>query len=254
MEPFYFDSSGIELFGIYHPASDPGARRGVVLCPPFGNESTRTYQATRVLAQRWSEKAHVLRFDYSGTGDSFGDWDKAGPARWIADIASAAGEITEISGADKIVLAGLRFGALMAAYSTTHISVSELLLWDPVLEGRQYRNDLDALHRMLIASHMNLTPAEKTASESELCGFEVASWMNSEMPALTMPTSLPEEVKSVCVVQTTDQSTASGLSDAWALDERRLDFRTVDFDCAWDADPEAILNPSPVIEELVRCL
>ncbi len=254
MEPFYFDASGAELLGIYHPATDPGARRAVVLCPAFGNEIARTYQATRVLAQRWTEKAHVLRFDYSGTGDSFGEWNEAGPERWLEDIKSAVGELTEISGAEKIVLAGIRFGALLVARAASDTGASELVLWDPVTRGDQYRKELDAMHQGLIDSHINLTAAERAQSRSELCGFELAPWMETELPSIEMPANLPAHVESVTIVQTIGQSNADALAAAWASDTRAIDCRSVDFDCAWNLDPEAILNPSPVIEELVQCL
>ncbi|MGI9423401.1 MAG: hypothetical protein ACR2PA_09415 [Hyphomicrobiaceae bacterium] len=254
MEPFHFESSGDELFGMYHPASDPNARRGVVLCPPFVSEANRIYQGTRVLAQRWSDKAHVLRFDYSGTGDSFGDWERAGPARWIADIAQAASELTEISGASKIVLAGVRFGALLAANSAVQSGASELILWDPVLSGKQYRDDLNSMHQKLIGSHVALSRNERSQANSELCGFGLASWMDTEIPALAMPAALPETVETVRVVQTIDQDINGRVFDAWADNGRGLEFHSVDFHCAWDSDPEAVLNPSPVIEELARCL
>jgi len=254
MEPFHFDSSGTELLGIYHPASDPATRMGVVICPPFGNESSRVYQATRVLAGRWAEKAHVLRFDYTATGDSFGDWDTAGPARWISDISCAANELAEISGAETIVLAGVRFGALLGANAVAESSASKLILWDPIMSGSQCRAELDRLHAQLLSSHIRLTQEEAREAGGERCGFKIAAWMETELPNLAMPASLPDEVQAVTVVQTLGQHDVGALPQGWGNNGRLIDTRSVSFQCSWDTDPEAILNPAPVIEELSQCL
>ena len=254
MEPFHFASSGNQLIGIYHPASDPSARVGVVLCPPFGNELARTYRAGMQLAQRWEDKAHILRFDYSATGDSFGDWDRAGPACWISDIVQAADELSEISGAERIVLAGIRFGALLAANAALRTNASKLIFWDPVLSGQEYRNELDALHQKLMDTHSNLSSSEKLQANTGLCGCDYASWMDEELRAMAMPAELPSDTETVCIVDTIGHDTSGRLPKAWTNDGMAIDIRSVDFSCDWDGELEAVLNPSPVLEELARCL
>jgi len=254
MEPFYFDSAGCELFGVYHPALDGSANRAVVLCPPFGNESSRIYQAVGALAQQWSETTHVLRFDYTATGDSFGDWEQAGPNCWINDIVRAVDEVVEISGAERITLAGVRFGALLAANAATHPAVSELIAWDPVISGQHYRHELDGLHRRLVDLHDNLTSSEKAQAEAEFCGFSKPSWLDTEVPKLMFPASLANMVQAVSIVQSNGQQDASKATEPWLGEFPNLDRRAVDFDCEWDSEFVAIMHPSPIITELGTCL
>ena len=255
MEPFFFESSGIELFGVYHPAHDSGANKGIVICPPYIAELNRVYPTLRRIAERWaSAGVHVLRIDYRATGDSFGEWEHAGPQAWQQDVVQAASELKEISGVRRLALAGVRFGALMAALSAESCGASELILWDPVADGVDYRRELERVHRKLIGLHVGLSPEELAQANRELCGFEIAEWMDAEFPGMSVPDKLAASVERVTIVETAGRTVGDQLSEMWqneSVDVRRCQ---ADFDCQWEAEPDALLNAPPVIEELARCL
>src|SRR5260370_27609992 len=84
----------------------------------------------RELAMALAERGqHVLRFDYRGTGDSFGELGKVTVADWLEDIALAVREGREISGSSMVRLLGVRAGALppsAAARALTHGEPSPL--------------------------------------------------------------------------------------------------------------------------------
>jgi len=77
METFYFGESPKQLYGAYHPPRDFNDRKvAVVLCYPIINEYLRAHRAfVRLATQLATEGFHVLRFDYFGCGDSYGDDD-----------------------------------------------------------------------------------------------------------------------------------------------------------------------------------
>jgi uncharacterized protein len=77
---------------------------------------------------------HVLRFDYFGTGDSYGDTGEGDLASWCGDIETAIEELREITGATKVNLAGLRLGANLSARVAAYRpkDVSKLVLWEPL--------------------------------------------------------------------------------------------------------------------------
>jgi len=90
---------------------------------------------------------HVFRFDYFGIGDSAGESGDGGVDRWKADICAAFQELKDISRATKISLVGVRFGATLAALTSVDLlSVNELVLWDPVVLGRKYIEELRAIN------------------------------------------------------------------------------------------------------------
>ncbi|MUM35118.1 alpha/beta hydrolase, partial [Mycobacterium sp. CBMA361] len=72
--PTWFGPEQSRLFGVVHVPAGSAARAGVVICPPLGRQHLDTYTGLKLLAQRLCANGFaVLRFDYSGTGDSMGD-------------------------------------------------------------------------------------------------------------------------------------------------------------------------------------
>src|SRR5215475_4600730 len=137
MTPFHFGSRQRCLFGCYEPAPANFSRvRAVLLCHPMGNEQVFAYRTMRQLAARLVRAGfHVLRFDYFGTGDSYGDTGEGDLASWCEDIETAIEELKEITGATKVDLAGLRLGANLSARVAAHRpkEIRKLILWEPLV-------------------------------------------------------------------------------------------------------------------------
>ena len=77
IEAFFFGPSNQQVFASYHPPVGGSGQVLTVICPPLFNEYMRTQLALRELAISLAERGqHVLRLDYRGTGDSFGDLDE----------------------------------------------------------------------------------------------------------------------------------------------------------------------------------
>jgi len=145
MNAFFFGSSAKQLFGVYHPPRAQVARdAAILLCYPFGDEYMRTHKAVRQLALQLAKTGfHLLRFDYFGTGDSAGDSRDGTIEQWLADIAVAVDELKENSGLSRVSIVGLRLGAALAAKAATNrTDVDDLLLWDPIVDGKSYFEEL----------------------------------------------------------------------------------------------------------------
>lgn len=141
MSAFYFGSSDRPLFGVYHPPAErPVRRAGVLICNALGREYLRTHRTLRQLAIRLTEAGyHVLRFDYSGTGDSAGRGGDATLRRWEEDADLAADELEAIGGVRRIRVVGVRLGGAVAAtLAADRSDVDDLALWDPVVRGDRY--------------------------------------------------------------------------------------------------------------------
>jgi pimeloyl-ACP methyl ester carboxylesterase len=136
MTSFHFGSRQRRLFGYYEPAQANFSKvRAVLLCHPMDNEQVFAYRTMRQLAARLVRAGfHVLRFDYFGTGDSYGDTGEGDLAGWCGDIETAIEELQEITGATKVNLAGLRLGANLSARVAAHRpkEISKLILWEPL--------------------------------------------------------------------------------------------------------------------------
>ena len=143
MTAFFFGETGRQLFGYYH-AAPAGATAAAVLCPSWGPEYQYAHRALRVLGRRLAERGtHVLRFDYAGTGDSWGDASALTPEQWIDDAALATAELRAMSGATRIDMVGLRYGAHVAArVAAGRTDLRRIVLWDPVFDGDRWLDDL----------------------------------------------------------------------------------------------------------------
>lgn len=147
MNPYFFGTSERPLYGVHHPPrAREGMPRGVVLCYPFGQEYMRAHRAFRQLANLLSRQGcHVLRFDYSGTGDSGGMGAEARVGEWVEDVGQAVEELKEATGLRRVSLVGLRLGAALAAAAAAgRADIEHLVLWDPVLEGADYLAEIRA--------------------------------------------------------------------------------------------------------------
>jgi alpha-beta hydrolase superfamily lysophospholipase len=145
LEFFYFGPSDTYLFGAYHSPKLSNRREGIVLCSPFGQENMRAHRSLRRLAINLSNLGYaVLRFDYRGTGDSAGTLDGVTADDWQQDIRIAIQELIDIAAVPNVSLLGLRVGALLAAQvAASHQYVSRLVMWDPVVSGQAYIDELN---------------------------------------------------------------------------------------------------------------
>lgn len=186
MEPRFFGPFG-GLFGIYHPATTRADRDvGVVVCNPFGREALYAHRALKQTAILLADAGfHVLRFDYSSTGDSQGPSDAADPERWVSDIGVAVDELGDAAGLRSFALLGMRLGASLAFRAALRRSdVEGLVLWEPVARGSAYLREV-AEHHKEWASGIRLLD-EGQASAAEYLGFPITAPLSSWLASLDL--------------------------------------------------------------------
>jgi pimeloyl-ACP methyl ester carboxylesterase len=145
MIPLHFGRRERLLFGLYTPAAERRKRRGVIICNPWGGEALRAHRSLRFLGELLAQSGlDVLRFDYSGTGDSFGAEDAVRMEHWIDDTEFAIDELMSASGVSRVSLVGLRLGSYVAAAAAARRSdvVDRAVLWEPMVEGRRYLQEM----------------------------------------------------------------------------------------------------------------
>jgi pimeloyl-ACP methyl ester carboxylesterase len=181
----FFGDSGSPLFGVWLPPSgDIDREHGVVLCPPIAQEHVRSHWALRQAASVLSRAGfHSLRFDWFGVGDSAGELRHASIARWKGDLENASQELRDSSGVRDVSFVGLRFGGTIAALAATDQRPSSLVLWDPIVRGRDYITSLRKLTADLLADpirYWNQTESRR-APPNELVGFDFGEELLAEI-------------------------------------------------------------------------
>ncbi len=149
-EPLYFGSPDRPRFGwVHRPAAPSGP--GLVIVPPFGYEAICAHRALRHLAEAAAGAGLVaVRLDLDGTGDSAGhELDDGRLEAWLASIDDAC-DLAIARGADRLVLAGVRLGASLAALAAERRSdVAGIVAIAPVPSGKALLRELRALQMAL---------------------------------------------------------------------------------------------------------
>ncbi len=252
MEPFYFGTPPALRFGVYHsaPAGPTGA---VLLCPPIGHEYVRAHRALRNLAvQLGRNGAAVLRFDYLGTGDSSGDMIDASVGQWVADINEAADQLRQRSGASRVCLVGLRFGAALAVLAShRRDDVERVVLWDPALHGPGYLDELAALQRAWLNDRLAAS-ADRLGVESELVGMPVTDALRREIGAVDVAAGPPPPVAALDVVTSSPRPDCADWVRRLAAQGRQARYHEVSSAGDWGS-PEAVhqlLLPHEILRHL----
>lgn len=205
IDPFYFQSGNENLFAVrYTPQlSESEARRpAVLICAADGHEYARAHRNLQQLAVQLANAGYeVLRFDYSGCGNSSGENKLATPECWSREITDAASalrqrcklqqiEITSLS------IVGVRLGATLAARSLQHNqsleenshqdSLGHLILWDPVPCGRRYLERLDRIHHDSL-SQVRDYQVRRSTTVPQSFGMELSDKKRASYQQLRLP-------------------------------------------------------------------
>lgn len=183
--PYFFKNDNYQLFGILHSPDQHHGEYGYVLCHPFLEEKLWTHRVFVNFARELCARGYpVLRFDYMGHGDSDGCFEDSNIESNLSDIQAAVRYVKDkCSSVKKICLVGLRFGAMLAArVAEVDASINRLILWDPVLDGERYmqevlRTNLTtqlALHGKVIENREKLIDNMRSGRTINVDGYEMS--------------------------------------------------------------------------------
>jgi amino acid adenylation domain-containing protein len=259
LEPFYFGPSEKYLFGCYHA---PHAGRvkdcAVVLCYPMGHEYIRVHRAYQQLATRLARAGFpVLRFDFLGCGDSAGEVEEGQLEQWLADIASAVEEVKKRSGLSQVCLIGLRLGASLAMLAGTgRTDISNLVLWEPIIEGRRYLEELGlqqqkTLWRFLVKPKVATNTTERP---TELLGFPISDTLFNGLEALNLLTVQPRTHQNILIIEGGEVVTAAPLNDHLRQWESGVTHKHLPSFEVWLENPDKALVPTPTLQAIISWL
>ena len=239
-EPSFFDQN--RLFGFYHPARDAGSDRLLIICPPLFDEYRRLYKALAELAKGCaSEGTHVFRFDYFGTGESWGMLEEASAETWVSDIRAALEEGLAISGASRVYLLGVRFSATLAA-QVHHSAIVEYIFWDALCSGDEYLAWLAHSDTELEKIHLDTARFTNTKPKSvKYEGFHLSPALREGLRKLRVDMASLKTKARVHQIVCRESETSS-------------DVEYSGFPYDWPTYHDGLLLPKPVLEAIARRL
>lgn len=205
IEPFYFKSNSNLLYGCFHsPRSANNRDCCIVLCSSIGEEYIRFHRALRQLAELFTKAGFpVLRFDFYGCGDSSGDFQQCSFKQMKNDVYAAVNEMRTKSGIEKVCLTGLRAGASMALFAAIEdLNVDSLILWDPVIKGDDYINELKTLHNnMMSYAHVMPKPELTNRKNPELLGYSYAPELINDIKSINLLAVTRKPANNILIIE-----------------------------------------------------
>jgi alpha/beta superfamily hydrolase len=205
LRPEYFGGPEQALFGCYHEPARANRRDcAVLICQPIGHEYVNCHRALRQLAARLAEAGFpVLRFDYYGCGDSSGSSEEGTIAQWLQDIATAASHLRKTAGATRMCLVGLRLGGTLSAIRRAQRDdIESMVLWDPVLNGKNYLEDLFSLQREMLRFRPRPRRRPELRDCRDILGFPLSRFLHSEIENLDLLQLATRPARNLLLIQT----------------------------------------------------
>jgi alpha-beta hydrolase superfamily lysophospholipase len=152
--PLYIHVDGVvdPIFSFLHlPTEATPLATAVLICPPFGWEDICSYRSRRAWAEHLALAGHpALRIDLPGAGDSGGspsDPDRL--AAWTGAVLSAAVELREMTGCDRLAAIGIGLGGLTICTAIAEDApIDEVVLWATPARGRTLLRELRIFARL----------------------------------------------------------------------------------------------------------
>ncbi|NIR50922.1 alpha/beta fold hydrolase, partial [candidate division KSB1 bacterium] len=239
----------------YLPQNHPARGSGIVLCYPMGQEYMWMHRAYRQLAMLFSRAGfHVLRFDYYGCGDSGGDTEEGDVTQWLEDISTAIEEIKDSSGLDSVTLVGFRLGATLSVLAGSQRNdVDNVVLWDPVVNGRSYVEELLQMHRAWAENNL---PDPGYASENngslEIMGFPLTNRLRGDLEKINLLKIEQRIADQVCFVESGKASDVSVVRHHLKKLSNRVDYNHIPGSKEWIRS--AGLNPLAVPNQILQSI
>jgi pimeloyl-ACP methyl ester carboxylesterase len=145
-----------------------------LICPGLNHDGLNAHHAHRLLADELAVAGYpTMRFDYPQTGDS-ADLPGYDPRSeidlwriWLDSVDTAIDVLRQRTGAQRVILCGLRIGATIAArVAAGRRDVAGLILIAPVIKGHSY------LRQLWIEAQLydgNLPPLDEGVQFQDIC-------------------------------------------------------------------------------------
>jgi pimeloyl-ACP methyl ester carboxylesterase len=249
--PLYFKSGRQSLFGWLHmPEENSRTDLGVVICKPFGYEAICAHGSIRAFADACaSAGATVLRFDYTGTGDSSGtDTDADAITQWCGDIRAAMDALREAGPVARVGLLGVRFGALLAGVvADADTSVESVIAVAPVISGRRHLRELRAFQVTSSAEASAAPDLAMPQNGLEVTGFRLSKDSVDHLAQLDLMRLDSRVIPSLLVLDRDDLPGASHWAEALAARGADVRYEALPGFLDMVATPHAARKPTDML-------
>ena len=123
---------------MYEPSVE--AKASILFCNPMFEERKSAGRAMTECATALCSKGfRILSFDYSGCGDSSGDFEDFSMNDWLSDITTAYNFLKSQSHSAPLGIFGLRLGGSLALQHAKELATCDFIVtWEAIISGKNY--------------------------------------------------------------------------------------------------------------------
>ena len=210
--PFFFPNDIKQLFGILHqPSLELSNGKGYIFIHPFAEEKLWTHLVLVNFARELTNKGYtILRFDFMGHGDSEGDFKDSNIATRLKDIEYAIKLFQQKApNVKELGLLGLRFGATLAALACEqHPDISKLILWEPIIGGEKYMQELlrinlatqNAVYKEIRHTREDLVQMMHDGIDANVDGYEISYDLYSQATEINLLAESEKQFSGDCLI------------------------------------------------------
>ena len=163
----------------WHSAVSPG-HTALLFLPPFAEEMNCCRRLFAKLARQLASFGIDSYLpDFTGTGDSAGQFNQISLQQWRSDLLQFFPELQQYS---RVQLLGCRFGAALLLdwlpALQAQLNVTQILLWQPLLQTERFWQQLQ---RQQLLSSGAVTPSDDIL---DVAGYAVPLQLRAEIQAL----------------------------------------------------------------------
>ncbi|MES9832890.1 MAG: alpha/beta hydrolase [Candidatus Thiodiazotropha sp. DIVDIV] len=139
------EMDGERIFTVEHHPHESKPTKAYIFIHPFAEEKLWSHRVYVATARAFCDQGvFVARFDFRGHGDSDGEFSDSSLDGHLKDVNAVIDHVKSICpSVTSIGLLGLRLGGSIAVLTAnSRDDVDELILWDPVLSGDRYMQDI----------------------------------------------------------------------------------------------------------------
>jgi pimeloyl-ACP methyl ester carboxylesterase len=218
------------------------------------------------MADRLSRSGfHVLRFDYYATGDSSGDCSEASLARWVDDVLTASEELADTAGVQRVAWVGLRLGGTTTALAAARrpAILSDLVLWDPVVDGLAYLEELRRAHLKLFAEDLEIPQPHRFAAGTgqsieidQALGFVLPPGLRQEIRALDVGKLAGAQARRIFIIASVMTDELARLQASLGPRDGHISWSTLGLPEAWNSEHaiDSSVIPVEAMNAVIGCV
>ena len=236
LSTFYFGPDE-GLYGLYQTPLFDSDLAPVLICPPIGYEYNLCQYFLRLLAENLAHAGiPSLRFDFFGSGDSYGGYRDVTIQRWRDDLSAAYDELVHRSGAKSVRVMSYRLNTILAFQALAPKSIDRWVCWDAVTNGQLYWEGMRQMSREKAQKSLvvrNLKLPSKIVGAEEAVGMTLSQTAIDELVRLKLePGDIPEDADVVQILSA-DHANNVDLEQQRRLSLGKFPAVVVDDECNW---------------------